>query len=135
MSPATFSHAPSPVRTQIVMRGQIGMDHSIKCREFMFNPYTADGLFGQCKMMQKSCRKTETVARVQSSESTLRELCRVSNEYQHDRIKRIFNNLCVLVLWTKVASVLKELKGVYVGFGIDTVKRDDKSRHEFVLEV
>ena len=36
-----------------------------------------------------------------SSESTRREL---TNEYQHDRVnKMVFKNLCILVLWTKVA--------------------------------
>ena len=47
---------------------------------------------------------TETKANGYSSESTQREL---SNEYQHDRVKMIFRNLCVLVLGTKVASALK----------------------------
>ena len=42
-----------------------------------------------------------------SSESTKREL---SNEYQHDRVKMVFKNLCTLVLWTKVASALEGLK-------------------------
>ena len=46
---------------------------------------------------------TETLAHGYSSESTQREL---SIEYQHDRIYMIFKNLCVLVLWTKVASAL-----------------------------
>ena len=43
---------------------------------------------------------------VYSPESTQREL---SSEYQHDRVKMFFNNLCVLVLWTKVALALKGL--------------------------
>ena len=42
-----------------------------------------------------------------SSESSQQEL---SNEYQHDRVKMIFNNLCVFVLWTKVASALEGLR-------------------------
>ena len=41
-----------------------------------------------------------------SSESTQREL---SNEYQHDRVKMVFKNLCVIALWTKVASALEGL--------------------------
>ena len=49
----------------------------------------------------------ETLAHGYSSESTPREL---SNEYQHDRVKMFFKNLCVLVLWTKVASALEGLK-------------------------
>ena len=35
-----------------------------------------------------------------SSESMQQEL---SNEYQYDRDKMVFKNLCVLVLWRKVA--------------------------------
>ena len=49
---------------------------------------------------------TETLAYGYSYESTQREL---SNEYQHDRVLMIFKNLCVLVLWTKVASALEGL--------------------------
>ena len=41
-----------------------------------------------------------------SSETARREL---SNEYQHDRVSMIFKNLCVLVLWTNVASALEGL--------------------------
>ena len=41
-----------------------------------------------------------------SYESTQWEL---SNEYQHDRVKMVFKNLCVLVLWTKVALALEGL--------------------------
>ena len=41
-----------------------------------------------------------------SSESTHREL---SNEYQYDRVNMFFKNLCVIVLWTKVVSVLEGL--------------------------
>ena len=43
---------------------------------------------------------TETLAHGYSSDSTQREL---SNEYQHDRVKMVFKNLCVPLLWTKVA--------------------------------
>ena len=49
---------------------------------------------------------TETLAHGQSSEVTLRKL---SIEYQHDRDKMVFNNLCVLVLWTKVFSAMEWL--------------------------
>ena len=47
-----------------------------------------------------------TLAHRCSSESTHWEL---SNEYQHNRVWMVFNNLCVLVLWTKVASALEGL--------------------------
>ena len=58
-------------------------------------------------MMQKKLRKmTETMAHRYSSESTRREL---SNEYQYDRVQMFFKNLCILVLWTKVASALEGL--------------------------
>ena len=49
---------------------------------------------------------TETLANGYSSESTQREL---SNEYQQDRVWMVFKNLCVLVLWTEVASASEEL--------------------------
>ena len=49
---------------------------------------------------------TESLAHGYSSESTQREL---SNEYQHDRVTIVFKNLCVLVLWAKVAVALKRL--------------------------
>ena len=49
---------------------------------------------------------TETLTNGYSSESTQREL---SNEYQHDRVWIVFKKLCVLVLWTKVASALEGL--------------------------
>ena len=49
---------------------------------------------------------TETLANGYSFESAQREL---SNEYQHDIVKMDFENLCILVLWTKVASALEGL--------------------------
>ena len=55
----------------------------------------------------------ETLAYQYSSESTRWEL---SNEYQHDRVKMIFKNLCVLVLWTKIASALEGLMDVLSQF-------------------
>ena len=61
-------------------------------------------------MTQKSLKKTtETLANGYSTESTQQEL---SNEYQHDRVKMVFKNLFVLVLWTKVASALEGLTRV-----------------------
>ena len=68
------------------------------------NPYAACGFFGHHKMMQKTWKMTETLAYGYSSESTLRELF---NGYQHDRVKMVFRNLCVLVLWKKVAIALE----------------------------
>ena len=53
---------------------------------------------------------TETLANGYSSERTQREL---SYEYQHDRVWMIFKNLCVLVLWTKVAPALEGLNSVF----------------------
>ena len=52
-------------------------------RFIFFNPYTAGGLFGQYKMMQKNWKMIETMAYGYSSESTQQEL---SNEYQYDRV-------------------------------------------------
>ena len=49
---------------------------------------------------------TETLACGYSSKGTQREL---SNEYQHDRVKMVFINLCILALWIKVASALEGL--------------------------
>ena len=58
-------------------------------------------------MGQKSWNMTETMAYGCSSKSTQQEL---SNEYQHDKVKMVFKSICVLVLWTKVASALDGLK-------------------------
>ena len=49
---------------------------------------------------------TETLAHGYSSESAQRVL---SNEYQHDRVKMFFKNVCIHMLWTKVASALEGL--------------------------
>ena len=58
----------------------------------------------------KRCKKkrkiTETLANGYSSESTRREL---SNEYQDDRVSMVFQESCILVLWTKVVSALEGL--------------------------
>ena len=48
----------------------------------------------------------ETLAYGYSSDSSQREQ---SHEYQNDRVKMFFKNLCSLVLWMKVASALKGL--------------------------
>ena len=50
---------------------------------------------------------TENPAYGYSSDSSQRKL---SNGYQYDRVQMAFKSLCVLVLWTKVASALEELK-------------------------
>ena len=52
---------------------------------------------------------TETLTNGYSYESTQREL---SNEYQQDRVYMVFKGLCVLVLWTKVASALEGLSKI-----------------------
>ena len=54
-------------------------------------------------MMQKLA---ETLANGYSSECTQQEL---SDEYQHGWVWMVFNNLCLLVLWMKVASALEGL--------------------------
>ena len=65
-------------------------------------------------MMQKNLIKmTETLAHGYSSRSFQRGL---SNEYQHDRVKIVFKNLCILVLWMKVASPLEGLKDGTKGY-------------------
>ena len=56
--------------------------------------------------MQKKTKITETLANGYSSESTQREL---SNEYQDDRVSMVFQESCILVLWTKVVSALEGL--------------------------
>ena len=33
----------------------------------------------------------------------------LSTEYQHDRVKMVFKNLWIIVLWTKVTSALEGL--------------------------
>ena len=62
--------------------------------------------------MQKTLKVIETLAHGYSSESSQREL---SNEYQHNRVYTIYKNLCILVLWTKVASALEGLKIFFAG--------------------
>ena len=71
------------------------------------NPYAVGGSFGQYKMMLKTSGKlSETLAQGYLSQNTHQEL---SNEYQHDRDEMVFKSLCVLVLWSKVASALEGL--------------------------
>ena len=55
-------------------------------------------------------RMTETLAYGYSSDSTQREL---SNEYQHDRVQMVFENLSVIVIWMKVALALEGLSCRY----------------------
>ena len=50
---------------------------------------------------------TETVAHGYSSDSAQREL---SNEYQHDWVWIAIKNLCILVIWMKVALELEGLR-------------------------
>ena len=40
-----------------------------------------------------------------------------SIEYQHDRVYMVFKDLCIPVLWKKVASALEELKVGSCGVG------------------
>ena len=56
--------------------------------------------------MQKTRKITQTLANGYSSESTRQEL---SNEYQDDRVSMVFQESCILVLWTKVVSALEGL--------------------------
>ena len=61
---------------------------------------------------------TETLANGYSSESTQRGL---SNEYQHDRVSMVFRNLCVLVLWMKVALALEGLTHLLLEVSLQSV--------------
>ena len=56
---------------------------------------------------EKILKMNETLANGYSSESAQQE---VSNEYQHHRVLMLSTNLCILVLWAKVASALEGLK-------------------------
>ena len=58
-------------------------------------------------MMQKTCSMIETLAHDYSFEITQREL---SNEYHYGRVFMVFKNLCLLVLWTKVALAFEGLR-------------------------
>ena len=83
----------------------INILHTIVTQQ-SFNPYAAGGYFGQYKIMLKNLKMTETLANGYSSESAQQDL---SNAYQHDGVMKIFNNLCLIVLWTKVTSTLEGL--------------------------
>ena len=50
---------------------------------------------------------TKTLANGYSYESSQQEL---SNEYQDDKVWMVFKDLCVLVLWTEIASGLEGLR-------------------------
>ena len=50
---------------------------------------------GTHNMIDNPSKRTEAVAHGFSSESTRREL---SDEYQHDRVEMVFENLCMLLL-------------------------------------
>ena len=52
-------------------------------------------------VMPKTSKMIDTLAHGYSSENTQLEL---SNEYQHGRVLMVLKNLCILVLWSKVAS-------------------------------
>ena len=58
-------------------------------------------------MMQKNLKITETLANGYSYESTQREH---SNEYQHDRVRMVFRDIFVFVLWRKVGAALEGFK-------------------------
>ena len=58
----------------------------------------------RCKKKQKI---TETLANGYSSKSTRQEL---SNEYQDDRVSKVFQESCILLLLTKVVSALEGLR-------------------------
>ena len=71
------------------------------------NNSAAGDQFCHYDVMQKILKMTKTLAHGYSFESTQWEL---SNEYQYDRVKMLFNRLCVLVLWTKVPSTMEGLR-------------------------
>ena len=62
------------------------------------NPNAAGGWFCKYKMMYKRWIMTKTLAYGYLSESTQREL---SNEYQHDRVLKVYKSLFIFVLWQK----------------------------------
>ena len=57
-------------------------------------------------MMQKPCKMIETLEHGYSSENTQREL---SNDYQHDRVSKVFKIFASLCLGKKLASALEGL--------------------------
>ena len=64
------------------------------------------GNLANTKWCKKSKKMTETLTHGYSSESTQREL---SYKYQQDRFWMVFKNLCILLLWKKVAPALEGL--------------------------
>ena len=66
-----------------------------------------------------------------SFESTQREL---SNEYQHDRVKMVLKDLCILVLWMKVALVMEGLTYSCLEIWTNVVCTDDASENNYVIE-
>ena len=70
-----------PPANHVGIRSQITLtkgscEYSLTARQF--NPYAAGGKFGQCEMVQKIWKMTDTLAPGYSYESTQRGL---SNEY------------------------------------------------------
>ena len=63
--------------------------------------------FANTKLCNNPEKPLNPLANGYSSESAQQEL---SNEYQHDRVLMVSKNLCILVLWTKVASALEGLR-------------------------
>ena len=60
-----------------------------------FNPYAASGWCSHYKMMQQTWKYDWNPGTLVLIWDTHQEL---SNEYQHDRVCLVFNNICVLVL-------------------------------------
>ena len=62
--------------------------------------------FANTKLCKNPEKPLKPLANGYSSESAQQEL---SNEYQHDRVLMVLRNLCILVLWAKVATALEGL--------------------------
>ena len=62
--------------------------------------------FANTKLCKNPEKPLKPLANGYSSESAQQEL---SNEYQHDRVLMFLKNLCILVLWAKVATALEGL--------------------------
>ena len=79
------------------------------------------------KKLSKNLKQmTETQAHSFSSDSTQQEL---SNEYQHDQVSMVFQNLCILVLWTKVLEGLtSKLKAFHCS--LTFAENREPSHHE-----
>ena len=75
----------------------------------MLNPLTLMLLtakLAKTKLCKNPEKPLKPLANGYSSESAQQEL---SNEYQHDRVLMVLKNLCILVLWAKVATALEGL--------------------------